>query len=108
MNAERLLIEKPFFSICIPQHNRTSFVIEALKSLTTQSFRNFEVCLSDDCSTDGREEELVCFLRASGLSFIYRKRDKNGRYDANLRAALAMACGEYCFLLGNDDCLESV
>jgi len=82
-------------------------LLEALKSLSTQTFRDFEVCVSDDCSTDGREREIIGFLEKSGLKFTYRRMDKNSRYDANLRSAIAMARGEYCFLLGNDDCLKS-
>ncbi len=99
--------ETPFFSICIPQYNRTSFLLEALQSLVGQSFKNFEVCISDDCSTDGREEELLNFLKESGLSFIYERQKVNGRYDANLRASITLARGKFCFLLGNDDCLKS-
>ena len=49
---------RPYFSICIPQHNRTSFLIEALRTLDRQTFRDFEVCISDDASTDGREADL--------------------------------------------------
>src|SRR5207302_1658645 len=37
--------------------------------------------------------------------FVYRKQPRNLRYDANLRAAIALARGTYCFLLGNDDAL---
>lgn len=93
----------PAFSICIPQFNRTSFLIEACRSLATQSFANFEVCISDDRSTDGREEELLSFLKSSGLEFSYARQAKNQRYDGNLRSAIAMARGELVFLLGNDD-----
>src|SRR4051812_15316998 len=97
----------PFFSICIPQYNRTSFLIEACRSLSVQTFRDFEVCISDDCSTDGREAELGAFLQQSGMTFVYRKQERNSRYDGNLRAAIGLACGRYCFLLGNDDALAS-
>ena len=74
----------PFFSVCIPQFNRTSFLIEACKVLNGQTFRDFEICISDDCSTDGRETELIQYLQQSGLSFTYKKQPKNKRYDANL------------------------
>jgi len=94
-------------SICIPQYNRTAFLIEACRSLAMQTFQDFEVCISDDRSTDGREQELLDFLEHSSLSFIYRKLETNSRYDANLRASLSLASGKYCFLLGNDDCLAS-
>jgi glycosyltransferase involved in cell wall biosynthesis len=93
----------PAFSICIPQFNRTSFLVEACRSLAAQSFAGFEVCISDDRSTDGREEELLAFLTSSGLEFTYAKQARNQRYDGNLRSAIAMARGKFVFLLGNDD-----
>ncbi|MGQ0560709.1 MAG: glycosyltransferase family 2 protein [Gemmatimonadota bacterium] len=93
----------PFFSICIPQHNRTSFLIAALRSLERQTFRDFEVCISDDASTDGREAELRQYLERSRLKYEYVRQEQNLRYDGNLRAAIALARGRYCFLLGNDD-----
>jgi glycosyltransferase involved in cell wall biosynthesis len=96
-----------FFSICIPQYNRTCYLIEALKVLAQQTFKNFEVCISDDRSTDGREQELIDYLKQSGLSFVYKKQEKNLRYDGNIRATISLASGQYCFLHGNDDCLSS-
>src|SRR5579864_1727627 len=100
-------VAQPFFSICIPQYNRTSFLLEALRSFAAQTFKDFEVCISDDCSTDGRASEILEFLQASGLSFVYRRQERNSRYDANLRASIALARGEYCLLLGNDDGLTA-
>jgi len=97
----------PFFSICIPQYNRTAFLIEACKSLAQQTYKDFEVCISDDRSTDGKEAELLSYLQQSGLSFIYRKQEHNCRYDGNLRASIDLSRGQYCFLLGNDDGLVS-
>ena len=98
---------RPYFSICIPQHNRTSFLIESLRSMERQTFRDFEVCISDDASTDGRETDLLAFLERSGLSHRYVRQEKNLRYDGNLRAAIGLARGRYCFLLGNDDGLSN-
>ena len=68
---------EPFFSICIPQYNRTSFLIEACRSFAAQSFRDFEICISDDCSTDGRAGELLDYLRSSGLAFVWEQRERN-------------------------------
>lgn len=96
-----------FFSICIPQFNRTSFLLKALESFRAQTFRSFEVCISDGGSTDGRWEELVAFLQRSGMMFSFRRHDRNLRYDANLRASIDLARGHYCLLMGNDDELAS-
>ena len=106
MKIERRSITQPLFSVCIPQHNRTSFVIEVCRSVAAQQFRDIELCISDDCSTDGRQQDLLDYLDASGLSFVYRRLERNGRYDVNLRSAIELASGEYCFLLGNDDVLK--
>ena len=95
---------QPTFSICVPQFNRTSFFLEACRRLTRQTFDDFEVCVSDDCSTDGRSDELVEFLRSSGLRHVYYRQQTNVRYDANLRTAISLASGHYCLLMGNDDC----
>ncbi len=106
MEVRRRLVEKPFFSICIPQYNRTSFLIASCRLLDCQESRNFEVCISDDCSTDGREAELLQALQDSKLSYVYRRTPSNLRYDGNLRSAMSMASAPYSFLLGNDDALR--
>src|SRR5438034_8496188 len=107
MESHNTTVLKPFFSICIPQYNRTSFLLEVCKSLAAHSFKIFEICISDDCSTDGRADELISFLRQANLSFRYKRLESNQRYDANLRASIDLASGKYCFLLGNDDALAS-
>jgi GT2 family glycosyltransferase len=96
----------PFFSICVMQHNRTSFFLRAIESYAAQTFRDFEICVSDGGSTDGREHEIVAALRATDLPFAYRKSAANLRYDPNTRAALGLARGRYCLLMGNDDGLN--
>ena len=106
MEVRAQYIDTPFFSICIPQHNRTSFLLEALHVLSSQEFRDFEICIADDQSTDEREREILDSLRSSGLSFAYSKNERNMRYDGNLRSAIHLARGRYCLLHGNDDCLK--
>src|SRR5207253_6310052 len=90
--------DEPYFSICIPQYNRTDFLLAALRTIDKQDFRSFEICISDDVSTDGRHEEIIHYLEASGMAFCYVRQASNQRYDANLRAAISFAHGRYCFL----------
>lgn len=103
--VSRPLSGTPFFSVCIPEYNRTSFLIEACRSLEQQTFRDFEVCISDDNSPHNRHHELVAYLQESNLAFRYHRRTTNGRYDVNLRTAMDLATGRYFFLLANDDVL---
>jgi glycosyltransferase involved in cell wall biosynthesis len=93
----------PFFSFCIPEYNRFDFLSIALESLKTQTFQDFEVCISDDCSPEKKHQEIVSYLEKNDIAFCFERQDKNLRYDGNLRASISMAQGKYCFLLGNDD-----
>src|SRR5436190_254559 len=104
-----VLIERrrssPLFSLCVPQYNRTSFLLKCLESFRTQVFQDFEICISDGGSTDGRHQEVVDFLAASKLSFSFLRHEHNLRYDPNLRSSMSLARGRYCLLFGNDDML---
>ena len=104
--SNRCLESPPFFSICIPQYNRTDFLIKACTTYRNQTFVDFELCISDDCSTDNRQDDLLGYLRGSGLVFTYAKQSKNLRYDGNLRSAIALSTGKYVLLMGNDDGLS--
>ena len=47
---------KPLFSVVIPTYNRAEKLLRGLKSLNEQTFRNFEVLVCDDGSTDNTRE----------------------------------------------------
>jgi len=93
------------FSICIPQHNRSRYLLAVLDSLRTQRYPHFEVVVSDDCSTDDTAEVVPAYLEASGMRYRFHRQERNLRYDANLRASLALGTGDYLLILGNDDVL---
>jgi hypothetical protein len=105
MFVEKRTVQHPFFSLCIPQYNRTSFLLELCRSVAAQTFRDVELCISDGGSTDNRQAEIIAFLESQGLSFVYQRQEKTARYDQNLRAAISLARGQYCLLMGNDDAL---
>src|SRR5262249_5694389 len=99
-------LRNPFFSICIPQYNRTDFLIAACESFASQKFMNFEVCIIDDCSNDGKEGALLSYLKQLNFCFVYSRTESNIRYDANLRNAISLSKGKYVLLMGNDDALS--
>lgn len=105
--TDKCLVRDPFFSICVPQYNRTSFLLHALASYHHQTFRRFEICISDGHSTDGREAEVIEFLERAQMPYRYMRHEQKTPYDANLRSAIGLAAGKYCFLLGNDDALAA-
>ena len=105
MWLERKATGEPLFSVCVPQYNRTSFLRLLLDSIRAQTFRDFEICISDGGSNDGRHTEIIEWLNFSGMPFRFARTELNLQYDANLRASLTLARGRYCVLFGNDDVL---
>ena len=105
VRLENMRLVPPFFSICIAQYNRTSFLLKCLESLKSQTFQDFEVCISDGGSTDGRSQEVVDFLATEKFSFTFQPHKENLPYDSNLRCSIGLARGRYCLLFGNDDML---
>lgn len=96
-------------SICIPQYNRARHLLAVLDTIRSQDYPQVEVVISDDCSKDDSATVIPEYIArvelGSAVKFRYIRHDKNLGYDANLRAALGAATGEYLLILGNDDAL---
>jgi len=88
----------PFFSVIIPTYNRTALLREALNSVFVQTFKDFEVIVVDDGSTDGTLEE----LQALG-SRVRSLRQQNAGPGAARNLGAQYATGEYLAFLDSDD-----
>lgn len=93
-------------SICIPQYNRIKFLLKGLSVIERQEFKNIEVLVSDDCSTDSTQEEILKLIPVYKFPLSYHRFDTNQGYDRNLRKCMEMATGDYCIILGNDDTIN--
>lgn len=89
------------FSICIPTHNRAQYLAQALQSVMAQNYRNIEVVIVDDGSTDNTEEVVKSF---SELPIRYYYQEKSGAPVARNRL-IREAQGEYIIWLDSDDML---
>lgn len=49
MNA---LVTNPLVSIVIPVYNRELYIEDAVRSAISQTYRNIEIIIVDNCSTD--------------------------------------------------------
>jgi glycosyltransferase involved in cell wall biosynthesis len=96
-------------SVCIPQYNRSKYLLAVLESIRIQDHPEVEVIISDDCSNDDSLTVIPKYIAEVGATtpvrFRYLRQPKNLGYDGNLRAALDAGKGEYLFVLGNDDAL---
>ena len=88
------------FSILMPVYNRKEFVRQAIDSVLSQSFTNFELIVIDDGSTDGATD----VAKSYGDRIKFMEQRNQGPEVARNRAA-AVAQGEYLVILDSDDFL---
>jgi hypothetical protein len=55
-------LPKPAVAVILPSHNRAAFVGEAIASVQAQGFRDWEMAVVDNGSTDGTEAAVAPFL----------------------------------------------
>lgn len=97
--------ETPLISVVVPTWNSAAVVERALQSLADQTFRGFEVIVSDGASTD---ETVAIAERFSTLVPRLRidSRPDAGIYDA-VNQAVQHSRGVWFLVLGSDDCLHA-
>lgn len=66
-----MLNSTPFFSIVIPTYNRKEVLFKNLLSLENQTFRDFEVVVSDDGSNDGSYDLISSYCFNYDLKYIF-------------------------------------
>ncbi|NRA65809.1 MAG: glycosyltransferase family 2 protein [Pseudobacteriovorax sp.] len=97
---------RPKFSVIIPVYRvKHSFLKETIKSVETQSYENWEICIVDDASNDnaltGLLNDLVNKLGKSKFRLSFNKINCHISETSNL--AVGMATGDYIVLLDHDD-----
>lgn len=90
-------------SICIPTYNRPKNLINCLNSLALQTNKNFEVCLSDNCSKENIGKLIKPFQKK--LKIRFNKNKKNLGFALNLLKVSSIAKGDFIWFLGDDDLL---
>lgn len=95
-------MENPLVSIIIPTYNSKSFLKETVNYALQQTYKNIEVILVDDGSTDGTEAYFDEFKRQAVQCF---KIDNGGASNAR-NFGLSKSKGEYIQFLDADDLLH--
>ncbi|GCD78412.1 hypothetical protein JCM31826_18940 [Thermaurantimonas aggregans] len=96
----------PLVSVIVPNYNHAPYLIERLKTIENQTYKNVEIILLDDCSTDDSAEILKNWsVRNSHTNLIIN--DKNsGSPFAQWNKGISLARGEYVWIAESDDACE--
>jgi len=95
----------PKVSVLIPNFNYARYLGEAIQSVLAQSFRNFELLVSDNQSTDDSAAVIQQFA-SRDKRIRYVAQDRNIGAHGNYQWCLGEARGEYIRFLNADDMMS--
>jgi len=89
--------EAALVSVIIPTYNYGHFIAEAIQSVLSQSYRNFEIIVIDDGSTDSTKDVVSSF---PGVRYLHQA---NQGIAQSRNAGLFASRGEFLVFLDADD-----
>jgi glycosyltransferase involved in cell wall biosynthesis/GT2 family glycosyltransferase len=106
--ALRYLLRQPLISVLLPIYNPDLELLDAaIESVQRQLYQRWELCLADDASTDPKVRPFLEQKANDDSRIKLTFREHNGHISACTNSALALATGEWCALLDQDDLVRA-
>lgn len=91
-------------SVIMPSYNTAKYIPDSINSVLSQTYRNLELIIVDDCSTDNTDEAVKPFLSDNRIRYL--KNEKNSGAAVSRNYALREAKGKWIAFLDSDDLWE--
>ena len=91
-------MEEVKVSVVIPSYNSARYVVTAIESVLAQTFKDYEILVVDDGSTDDTKEVLSKY--GDSIRYLYKP---NGGVSSARNYGIEKATGKYVALLDADD-----
>ena len=95
-------MRKPFFSVIIATFNRRNLLAKAVDSVLSQNYKNFELIIVDDCSTDDTLAYLDG-LEDDRIRVFSNKKNMHVSYSRNI--GIEHTRGEWIVFVDDDDAM---
>lgn len=99
------MCESKKVSILIPVYNREEIISETIESALAQTYKNIEIIIVDNCSTDKTYEKCNEFEKKDCRINVYRNKENIGPV-RNWLECLEYSTGEYIKILWSDDWID--
>ncbi len=94
-------IKNPLVSVVIPTYNRGYRIERAINSVLAQTYKNFEIIIVDDGSTDNTKKVVEKYLKTDErIKYFYQE---NKGVCAARNTAMKLANGDYIIPLDSDN-----
>ena len=88
-------------SIIMPSYNTAKYIKNSIESILNQTYKNWELLIVDDCSTDNTDEIVSAYLSDDRIKYL--KNEKNSGAAISRNYALREAKGKWIAFLDSDD-----
>lgn len=95
--------DDPLLSILCVTYNHAEFAAQGLQSIYYQTYRNIEIIVLDDGSTDNNVSVISAALKASPFPFKLIEQENSGNVPQNFNTARRAASGQFLGFLSLDD-----
>ncbi len=89
----------PVVSVIMPAYNHEKYVGEAVESVLSQTFKNFEFIIINDGSTD-KTEKIIKKFHDNRIKYYFQK--NKGAHES-LNIGISKASGKYLSIINSDD-----
>jgi len=93
-------------SVIIPNYNHEKFLHKRIDSVLNQTFRDFELILLDDCSSDNSWDILQSYADHEKVSVVLRNKENSGSPFSQWKQGIKLAEGELIWIAESDDYAE--
>ena len=99
------MFKNNFISILITNYNKEHFLKKSLKSVCKQNFKNYEIILYDDCSSDNSLKIIKKFKKIKLIRNFKKNQNKSGPHNqiTGILEAFKRSKGNIICLMDSDD-----
>lgn len=97
-------MNNPVSSIIMPAYNSEKYIHQAIESVLNQTFKDFELVIADDVSTDNTLKIINYYAKQDKRIRVIRNMENLGCYQ-NMNKIIKFTRGKYISPLANDDIL---
>ena len=88
INSKKILNYTPIISVILPSFNKSSVIMKSVRSIQNQSFKDIEIIIVDDCSTDNSSIHFKYLLETDPRIRIFTHLKNMGVWRARLNGFL--------------------
>lgn len=94
---------KPVVSVIVPNYNHSAYLKERIDSILAQTYKDYEILLLDDASTDDSISILRQYAELPAVSHLIVNKTNGGSPFSQWKKGIESAAGKYIWIAESDD-----